>query len=132
VSVNIRNSTCPRWAEHRGSVIVASPLGVGFYRGKTPGLGKNPYCGWLPLHPLEHAPEEHPPAAGAPPRIAQEEMNIVARMAITSVITCALFKFYPFFGAGRLETGLVAAQHIPLALILALMRPSKMSRQFAI
>jgi hypothetical protein len=107
-------------------------LGAGVYRGKTPGLGKKPDCGWLPLHPLEHAPEEHPPTAGAPPRIAQEEMNIVERIATNSVITCALLKFSPFFDAGRLKSDLVAAQYLPLSLILALKRTSSMPRQFAI
>ena len=71
--------------------------------GKLQDLGKVVDWGWLPLHPLEHAPEEHPPAAGAPPRIAQEEMNIVERITTTSVITRALFKFSPFFDALRLE-----------------------------
>ena len=115
-----------------GSVLDNALLVVNAYREKAPGLGKNVVWGWLPLHPLEHAPEEHPPAVGAPPRMAHEEMNIVERMATTSVTTCALFKFSPFFDAGRLESDLVAAQHLPLPLILALRHPSTMSRQFAI
>jgi len=113
-------------------VIEAALLGVVVYGGKTPELGKKPVWGWLPRHPLEHAPEEHPPTAGTPPRIAQEQMNIVERITTTSVITCALFKFSPFFDALRLEIGFVAAQHRSLPLILALMRTSRMSRHFAI
>jgi hypothetical protein len=48
---------------------------------------------------------QHPPVAGAPPRSAQEEMNIVERIITTKVITCILFKFFPFYSTVCSEDG---------------------------